>query len=129
PGGCGALQRYDHRTRQIRVVSVWPEKTSGMAPKNMRYRFAWTFPITFSPHDPKTLYAGGNHVFRSRDEGSSWTAISPDLSLSDPARQDYSGGVLTHDNSGAEVHATCASVVESRHRKGEIWASTDDGLV
>ncbi|TGS11727.1 sialidase family protein, partial [Mesorhizobium sp. M1C.F.Ca.ET.187.01.1.1] len=85
--------------------------------------------ITFSPHDPKTLYAGGNHVFRSRDEGSSWTAISPDLSLSDPARQDYSGGVLTHDNSGAEVHATCASVVESRHRKGEIWASTDDGLV
>ncbi|TIT17245.1 MAG: glycosyl hydrolase, partial [Mesorhizobium sp.] len=53
PGGCGALQRYDHRTRQIRVVSVWPEKTSGMAPKNMRYRFAWTFPITFSPHDPK----------------------------------------------------------------------------
>lgn len=129
PADCGALQRYDHRTRQIRLVSVWPEKTSGMAPKNMRYRFAWTFPITFSPHDPKTLYAGGNHVFRSRDEGSSWTAISPDLSLSDPARQDYSGGVLTHDNSGAEVHATCASLVESRHRKGEIWASTDDGLV
>ena len=27
------------------------------------------------------------------------------------------------------MHATCASVVESRHRKGEIWASTDDGLV
>ncbi|RWI66747.1 sialidase family protein [Mesorhizobium sp.] len=129
PGDCGALQRYDHRTRQIRLISVWPEKTSGMAPKNMRYRFAWTFPIAFSPHDPKTLYVGGNHLFRSRDEGSSWTAISPDLSLNDPVRQDYSGGVLTRDNSGAEVHATCASVVESRHRKGEIWASTDDGLV
>ncbi|WP_210213734.1 sialidase family protein [Mesorhizobium sp. M4A.F.Ca.ET.022.05.2.1] len=129
PGGAGALQRYDHRTRQIRVVNVWPETTIGMAPKNMRYRFAWTFPLTFSPHDPKTLYAGGNHVFRSRDEGSSWTAISPDLSLDDPARQDNSGGALTHEDFGAEVHATCASVVESRHRKGEIWASTDDGLV
>ncbi|MER9677434.1 hypothetical protein [Mesorhizobium sp. M0208] len=129
PDGAGPLQRYDHRTRQIRLVNVWPEKTTGIAPKNMRYRFAWTFPLTFSPHDAKTLYAGGNHVFRSRDEGSSWTAISPDLSLNDPARQDYSGGVLTRENLGAEVHATCASVVESRHRKGEIWASTDDGLV
>ncbi|MER9158400.1 hypothetical protein [Mesorhizobium sp. M0778] len=128
-GALGALQRYDHRTRQIRFVSVWPEKTSGMASKNMRYRFGWTFPITFSPHDLKTLYIGGNHVFRSRDEGSNWTVISPDLSLNDPARQDHSGGDLTHDDSGAEVHATCASVVESRHRKGEIWASTDDGLV
>ncbi|MEI9425642.1 hypothetical protein O7A70_31375 [Mesorhizobium sp. Cs1299R1N1] len=125
----GPLQRYDHRTRQIRLVNVWPEKTTGIAPKDMRYRFAWTFPLTFSPHDAKTLYAGGNHVFRSHDEGSSWTAISPDLSLNDLARQDYSGGVLTRENLGAEVHATCASVVESRHRKGEIWASTDDGLV
>ncbi|MES0007823.1 hypothetical protein NKJ64_22040 [Mesorhizobium sp. M0062] len=129
PGDCGALQRYDHRTRQIRLVSVWPEKTSGMASKNMRYRFGWTFPITFSPHDKKTLYIGGNHVFRSRDEGSSWTLISPDLSLNDPVRQGHSGGILTHDNSGAEVHATCASLVESPHRNGEIWSSTDDGLV
>ncbi|MER8976703.1 hypothetical protein [Mesorhizobium sp. M0800] len=36
---------------------------------------------------------------------------------------------MTHENSGCEVHATCASVVESQHRKGEIWVSTDDGLV
>lgn len=129
PGSTSSLQRYDHRTRQIRVVNVWPEYTVSMAPKDMRYRFGWTFPIAFSPHDPKTIYAGGNRVFRSRNEGLSWTVISPDLSLNDPARQDYSGGALTRDNSGVEVHATCASLVESRHRKGEIWASTDDGLV
>ncbi|MER8543183.1 hypothetical protein NKH17_27935 [Mesorhizobium sp. M1334] len=129
PGSTSSLQRYDHRTRQIRVVNVWPEYTVSMAPKDMRYRFGWTFPISFSPHDPNMIYAGGNRVFRSIDEGSSWTVISPDLSLNDPARQDYSGGGLTSDNSGAEVHATCASLVESRHRKGEIWASTDDGLV
>ncbi|WP_292625599.1 hypothetical protein [Mesorhizobium sp.] len=129
PGSTSSLQRYDHRTRQIRVVNVWPEYTVSMAPKDMRYRFGWTFPIAFSPHDPKTIYAGGNRVFRSIDEGASWTVISPDLSLNDPTRQDYSGGALTRDNSGAEVHATCASLVGSRHRKGEIWASTDDGLV
>ncbi|MBI3708622.1 MAG: glycosyl hydrolase, partial [Proteobacteria bacterium] len=129
PGGAGALQRYDHRTRQIRLVNVWPEDSTGIAPKNLKYRFAWTFPLVFSPHDSKTLYAGGNCVFITRDEGMSWTRISPDLSLNDLSRQDYSGGPLTHESAGAEVHASCACVVESRHRKGEIWASTDDGLV
>jgi len=129
PGGAGALQRYDHRTRQIRLVNVWPEKSRGVAPRELKYRFAWTFPLVFAPSDSKTLYAGGNRVFCTQDEGSSWTAISPDLSLNDPERQGHSGGSLTHDTAGAEVHATCACVTISRHRKREIWASTDDGLV
>ncbi|MEZ4683707.1 MAG: hypothetical protein R2932_56805 [Caldilineaceae bacterium] len=30
PGGGGALQRYDHRTKQIRLVTVWPEMYTGM---------------------------------------------------------------------------------------------------
>jgi photosystem II stability/assembly factor-like uncharacterized protein len=129
PGGAGALQRYDHRTGQIQLVNVWPEESTGIAARDMRYRFAWTFPIVFSPHDRDILYAAGNHVFRSRDEGMSWEEISPDLSLNDPARQGPSGGDITAENAGAEVHATCASLVESPHRRGEIWASTDDGLV
>ncbi len=95
----------------------------------MKYRFAWTFPIVFSPHDSNVLYAGGNHVFRTRDEGMSWEEISPDLSLNEPSRQGASGGDITRESAGAEVHATCACIVESPHRKGEIWASTDDGLV
>ncbi|HJQ57859.1 MAG TPA: hypothetical protein VJ890_13175 [Vineibacter sp.] len=129
PGGSGALQRYDHRTRQIQLVNVWPEESTGIAPRDMKYRFAWTFPIVFSPHDAGTLYVGGNCVFRSRDEGMSWQRISSDLSLNDRARQGPSGGDITRESAGAEVHATCACVVESPHRRGEIWASTDDGLV
>ncbi len=129
PGGAGPLQRYDHRSGQIQLVNVWPEESTGIAPKDMRYRFAWTYPIAFSPHDPGIFYAGGNHVFRTRDEGMSWEEISPDLSLNDVSRQGASGGDITRESAGAEVHATCASVVESPHRRGEIWASTDDGLV
>jgi photosystem II stability/assembly factor-like uncharacterized protein len=129
PGGAGALQRYDHRTGQIQLVNVWPEEATGIAPKDMRYRFAWTFPIVFSPHDSGTLYAGGNHVFRSRDEGMSWEEISPDLSLNEKSRQGHSGGDITHESAGAEVHATCASLAPSPHRPDELWASTDDGLV
>ena len=129
PGGAGALQRYDHRTRQIQLVNVWPEESTGIAPRDLKYRFAWTFPIVFSAHDPSTLYVGGNCVFRTRDEGMSWQKISPDLSLNDLARQGPSGGDITRESAGAEIHATCACVVESPHRAGEIWASTDDGLV
>jgi photosystem II stability/assembly factor-like uncharacterized protein len=129
PGGAGSLQRFDYRTSQIQLVNVWPEESTGIAPRDMKYRFAWTFPIVFSPHDSNVLYAGGNHVFRTRTEGMSWEEISPDLSLNDVSRQGASGGEITRESAGAEVHATCACVVESPHRKGEIWASTDDGLV
>ena len=129
PGGNGALQRYDHRTRQLQLINVWPEEATGFAPRDLKYRFAWTFPILFSPHDSGTLYVGGNHVFRSYDEGMSWDCISPDLSRNDIEKLDFSGGPLNHDSAGAEQYASCASVVESTHRKGELWASTDDGLV
>jgi len=129
PGGAGALQRYDYATDQISLVNVWPEESTGVAPRDLKYRFAWTFPIVFSPHDPDMLYAGGNVVFRSTNEGQSWEPISPDLSLNDKSRQGHSGGDITRESAGAEVHATTASVVESPHRKGEVWASTDDGLV
>ena len=129
PGGAGALQRYDHRTRQVQLVNVWPEESTGISPKDLKYRFAWTFPIVFSPHDANTIYVGGNCVFRTRNEGMDWQKISPDLSLNDRSSQQHSGGDITRESAGAEVHATCASVVESPHKKGEIWASTDDGLV
>jgi photosystem II stability/assembly factor-like uncharacterized protein len=129
PGGTGALQRYDHRTRQMQLVNVWPEENTGIAPRDLRYRFAWTFPILFSPHDSGVLYAGGNHVFRSLDEGHSWEVISPDLSRNDTAKLGASGGPLTGDSAGAEIYASLSTLVESRHRKGELWAGTDDGLV
>ncbi|MCP4073995.1 MAG: glycosyl hydrolase [Hyphomicrobiales bacterium] len=129
PGGNGALQRYDHRTRQMKLINVWPEESTGFAPRDLKYRFAWTFPIHFSPHDANIIYVGGNHVFRTSDEGMSWDKISPDLSRNDTEKLDFSGGPLTSDSAGAEQYATCSSVVESIHRKGELWAATDDGLV
>ena len=100
------------------------------ARRTCKYRFAWTFPIVFSPHDPGTLYAGGNCVFRTPQRGHELGARSRPTSASTSASaQGASGGQITRESAGAEVHATCACVVESPHRRGEIWASTDDGLV
>ena len=129
PGGTGALQRYDHNTGQVRLVNVWPEDHGGMGAGELRYRFGWTFPIRFSPHDPKVLYAGGNRVFRSTDEGQSWEPISPDLTRADPDKLGPSGGPITRDTSGAEHYCTLHTFAESPHEPGVLWAGSDDGLV
>jgi len=129
PGGGGAIQRYDHRTKQIRLVTVWPEAYIGLGAESMKYRFPWTFPILFSPHDTGVLYTCGNHVFRSTDEGDSWETISPDLTRNDPDKLVPSGGPLTLDTSGAEHYCTIASFVESQHEPGVFWAGSDDGLI
>ena len=129
PGGGGALQRYDHATGQVRHVNVWAEHHGGMGPGELRYRFGWTFPIRFSPHDPNVLYAGGNRLFRSTDEGQSWEPVSPDLTRADPDKLGPSGGPITRDTSGAEHYCTLYAFAESPHEPGVLWAGSDDGLV
>ncbi|MBV7333293.1 glycosyl hydrolase [Chloroflexi bacterium TSY] len=129
PGGGNALQRYDHRTKQIRLITTWPEVYYGYGSKDMKYRFAWTYPIVFSPHDSNVLYTGGNHVFRTSDEGSSWEVVSPDLSRNDEEKLQPSGGPITLDTSGAETYGTVYAFAESFHEQGVLWAGTDDGWV
>ncbi|MGQ4809254.1 hypothetical protein NKDENANG_02669 [Candidatus Entotheonellaceae bacterium PAL068K] len=129
PGGGGNLLRYDHNTGQIRIITVWPEINTGYGAKDMKYRFQWTYPIFFSPHDANELYVAGNVVFRSTDQGSSWQPISPDLTRNDVSKLGPSGGPITKDTSGAETYATIFALVESPHEKGVFWTGSDDGLV
>ncbi len=129
PGGGNCLQRYDHSSKQLRLVTTWPEVTSGEAAADYQYRFAWTYPIVFSPHDPDTLYIGGNLIFKSTDEGHSWQPISPDLTRADPATLQVTGGPVNREGASAEVYATVFALAESAHEPGVIWAGSDDGLV
>ena len=129
PGGGGPLLRYDRATGQTRIITVWPEFYAGWGPKDTRYRFQWTYPIVLSPHNQNVLYATGNRVFRSTDEGTSWEPISPDLTRDDKSKQEPSGGPITHDTTGAEHYCTIFSFVESPHKPGVFWAGSDDGLV
>ncbi len=126
PGGGDALQRYDHRTKQIQLVNVWPEAYHDGATAEVR--FQWTYPIVFSPHDSDVLYAAGNKVFRTTDEGHSWQAISPDLTYADPDTLGVSGP-LTMDTAGAEMYATVFSLMVSAHQQGVLIAGSDDGMV
>ncbi|MCY3836771.1 MAG: hypothetical protein OXF83_10110 [Anaerolineaceae bacterium] len=129
PNGGGALARFDRSNGEFRSITVWPEMNLGLGAKAEKYRFAWTYPIVFSPHDGETLYLGGNQVFRSRNQGDSWEAISPDLTRADPATLEPSGGPINRDALGAEHYATVYSFAESPLDAGLFWAGSDDGLL
>ena len=129
--GCygGYLSIYDHDIGESRNISVWPENPMGAGADELQHRFQWTFPIVISPHDPETVYVGGERVFRSTDRGASWDAISEDLSTNDKSKQQSSGGPITKDNTSVEYYCTVFTIAESPVEAGVIWAGTDDGLI
>ncbi len=125
----GQITRYDHRTRETRQIMAWPQLADGRAATELKYRFQWNAPILISPHDPATLYHAAQVLLRSRDEGATWQAISPDLTRDDKTKQGRSGGPISSDITGVELYDTIFALAESPHEKGVIWAGSDDGLI
>jgi len=125
----GTVTRFDDRTNQSRDVSIWLNNYDGYAAKDVPYRFQWTFPIVFSPHDSNTLYVAAQYVFRTSSDGESWTRISPDLTRHDSATLGPVGGAVTRDMTGTEWYGTIFALAESPVKAGELWAGSDDGLI
>lgn len=125
----GYLQRLNHRTGESRAVNIWPDNPIGHGAIDNKYRFQWNFPIFFSPHDPNTLYAAANVLFKTTNEGQTWTPISPDLTRNDPSKLGSSGGPITKDNTSVEYYCTIFAALESPHEAGVLWAGSDDGLL
>lgn len=125
----GYLSHYEEKTSQARMISVYPTNPSGRPAKELRHRFQWTAPILTSRHDPNVLYHGAERLFRSRDRGATWEAVSPDLTRNDRTKQEWSGGPITGDNTGVEIFGTIFSLAESPLVPGLLWVGTDDGLV
>jgi photosystem II stability/assembly factor-like uncharacterized protein len=125
----GFLNRINHRTRETRDVNPWPDDPMGWGAADLEVRFQWNFPILFSPHDGNTLYAAGNKLFRSTNEGQTWETISPDLTRNDKSKLGPSGGPITKDNTSVEYYCTIFAVAESPLERGVIWTGSDDGLL
>ena len=124
----GVVVRYNEKTGQFRQVEVWPELTAGMPAADVKYRFQWTFPLLISPHDNNTVYVASQYVHRTTNGGQTWELASPDLSLNDASKQQFSGG-LTGDNIGVEYANVVYALDESPLKQGLLWAGTNDGLV
>ncbi|MDH5597806.1 MAG: glycosyl hydrolase, partial [Cyclobacteriaceae bacterium] len=128
--GCydGGLERYDLRTGYAREVRVWPEAGYGWAPEDMKYRWHWNFPLSFSPHKKSRVYVGSQFVHKTDDDGQSWQVISPDLTLNNKSHQKNSGGVAI-DNLMTFDGATLFAIEESPLEAGLIWTGSNDGQV
>jgi photosystem II stability/assembly factor-like uncharacterized protein len=125
----GLLERRDHRTGESRAINVWPDNPMGAGADVQKYRFQWNFPIFFSPHNPKRLYAGGNHLFVTENEGQSWEKLGGDLTTNDKSKQASSGGPITKDNTSVEYYCTVFTAAESVLEKDVLWTGSDDGLI
>src|SRR5438132_6883573 len=124
----GYITRFDERTRLRQNITPYPIPAVGKGGAELEYRFQWTSPILVSPHG-NAVYHASNVLFETRDEGRHWTAISPDLTRNDKSKQQWTGGPITGDNTGAEIYCTIFALAESPKQPGLLWAGSDDGLV
>ncbi len=123
------IDRYNRRLGTSREVNPYPWFYSGEPSIEIRERWQWTFPIIFSPVDPRTLYVSSQRLWKTTDGGSNWTALSGDLTRADPMTLGRSGGPITGDMNGPEVYATIFAVGPGKNDIDIIWAGSDDGLV
>lgn len=125
----GFLTRKNHKTGEERGINAWPDNPMGHGAEGAKYRFQWNFPIFFSPHDSKKLYAASQNLHVTYNGGESWEIISPDLTRNDPTKMGSSGGPITKDNTSVEYYCTIFAAAESPYEKDLILAGSDDGLL
>ena len=128
--GCydGGLERYDLTTGYAREVRVWPEAGYGWTPADLKYRWHWNYPLSFSPHIKHRVYVGSQFVHKTDDGGQSWQVISPDLTLNRKDHQQNSGGIAV-DNLMTFDGATLFAIEESPLEAGLIWTGSNDGQI
>ncbi len=106
----GGLRRIDLRGANDTDIKPRPKRN------DPAYRFNWSSPILVSPHNLRTVYFGGNHLFQSTNRGDNWDAISPDLTRGEPGPNKYAGHTIT-------------TIAESPLKAGMLWVGTDDGNI
>ncbi|MGD8537953.1 MAG: hypothetical protein PVI66_04460 [Candidatus Aminicenantes bacterium] len=121
----GNLFRVDLKTGERKSLRPQPEDSSE------RYRFNWNSPIHISPHDPKTIYYGGNKLFISKDKGEIWDATE-DLTTQQDREKLELMGVLPDENTlsrhdGISTYGNITTVSESPVKAGLLYVGTDDG--
>jgi len=121
------VTRYDDKTKLAHSVSPFFH-TLDSAPDQTKYRCHWTAPLALDPFDHNIVYYGCQVIFKTGNQGMSWSVISPDLSTQDPSRIVSSGGIVG-DNLGQFYGEVVFSIAPSEIQKGLIWAGTNDGKV
>ena len=149
----GNLSRLDLRTGQRVQIRPTAQNTTGGPPPpppppaggesgtgrggrgSTRFgRWHWDAPLITSAHVPRRIYFGGDRLYRSDDRGSSWVAVSGDLTRQlDATNIPIMGKVWPRDsvafNQATTTLSTITTIDESPLLEGLIYVGTDDGLV
>ncbi len=75
-------------------------------------KYNYTTPYFISAYQNKTLYHGGNYIFKTTNRGDTWKAISPNIAIS--SNQD-------------KMSNAAGALVESPIKKGLLFVGTDKG--
>jgi photosystem II stability/assembly factor-like uncharacterized protein len=100
-------------------------------PPGTNFRFYWNTPFILSPHNPRTVYLGGDRLFRSYDRGETWVA-SPDLTRNIGRNDRPIMGVagtapMASKHDGAASYSNIVTIGESPVVPGIVWIGTNDG--
>ncbi|MDX5427454.1 MAG: glycosyl hydrolase [Bacteroidota bacterium] len=124
----GGLVRFDRKSGD--AIYIQPQPREG----EKAFRWNWDAPLLISPHDHKTLYFAANKVFKSSDQGNTWSRISEDLTQQiDRNALPVMGKVWSVDavakNKSTTIYGNIVSLAESPLKKGLLYIGTDDGLI
>lgn len=104
-----------------------PELGNAMAPGN------WDGPFYLSHHDPNTIYAGTNILWKSTDGGSTWQSLGDQTTKVNRRELMIMGqraDSSTHSlDDGIPYYPTLTAIAESKLRQGMLYVGTDDGLL
>jgi len=128
-GGGSPFSKYNIKTGQTEQRSVLPDPIFGRGAKEMPTRHQWDTSWFISEHDSDTFYLAANVVFKTTDEGQTWTEISGDLTNDYEDKQVITGTPWIPEYFGQEVYSTIARIAESPLQEGLLWTGSDDGLI
>jgi photosystem II stability/assembly factor-like uncharacterized protein len=111
-GPGGSVVRLSKITGQVRDISPAPISFGS------KYRFNWTIPMVFSPQDPHLLYLGTQFLLKTTDAGTSWQAVSPDLTR-----------IRADEKDSKQRLGTILTIAPSEVKEGLNWVGTDDGNI
>jgi len=118
--GRNEVTRTDLRTGQVQNITPIP--LTGPA-----IRVDRTEPLFFAPHDPHRMYYASNRLYATDDAGTSWRAVSPDLTREAPGVPASVGAMRLKkaETQRGVIYAASPSALAD----GLIWLGTDDGLI
>ncbi len=124
----GGLTRFDKASGEMTGIQPQPREGEN------KYRWNWDAPLQVSAHVPKRLYFAANKLFRSDDQGNSWTVLGDDLTRQiDRNTLKVMGQIQSIDavakNGSTSEYGTIVAFCESPLNKDLLYVGTDDGLI